>query len=296
MASITLAEASKLGLDDLVSGVIENIVTVNPIYQVLPFQDVDGNAKAYNRENALGDAEALGVGGTIAAKAAPTYTQVTTPLTTLIGDAEVNGLQQAQRIGRNGGNDLVAQNIASKAKSVSRLWQNLMINGDTGNAGEFDGLDKIVADGGSQSVDGGAAPLDLDMMDDMIGKVTAKDGAVDFIMANYADIRKYRALLRALGGTHQEQVQVGDYRMEGFAGVPIFRNDYVAAGHMYAGCFDDGSEKVGIAGLTSADNMGIHVESVGAMEARDEHIWRVKFYSAFAVYSGLSVSKLYNFA
>ena len=55
MATVTLAEASKLGLNDLQAGVVENIVTVNAMYQVLPFETILGNALAYNRENALGD-------------------------------------------------------------------------------------------------------------------------------------------------------------------------------------------------------------------------------------------------
>ena len=44
-----------------------------------------------------------GVGTTITAKAATTFTQVTSTLTTIIGDAEVNGLIQATRSGD--GND-----------------------------------------------------------------------------------------------------------------------------------------------------------------------------------------------
>ena len=97
MASVTLAESAKLSQNQLLAGVIENIVTVNPLYEVMPFMGIEGNALAYNRENALGDSQFLGVGGTITAKAAATFTAVTSSLTTLIGDAEVNGLIQATR-------------------------------------------------------------------------------------------------------------------------------------------------------------------------------------------------------
>ena len=81
MASVTLAEASKLGLNDLQAGVVENIITVNAMYQVLPFDLIYGNALAYNRENVLGDVQVLGVDGTITAKAAATYTAKTAGLT-----------------------------------------------------------------------------------------------------------------------------------------------------------------------------------------------------------------------
>lgn len=302
MASITLAEASKLGLDDLVSGVIENIVTVNDMYSFLPFQDINGNAKAYNRENALGDAQALAIGGTITAKAAASYTQVTTPLTTIIGDAEVNGLLQAQRVGANGGNDLVAAQIASKAKSVGREYQRQMVVGDTGNAGEFDGLVQLVPAGQQITATDVLSYTDLDAL---LHAVKSKGGQVDFLMMPSRTIRAKRALDRALGGTTGDQVTVNGITMEAYAGVPIFRNDYIPTDvdnsggtgtatdtYVFAGNFDDGSETVGIAGLTSAQNMGIHVEPVGAMESKDEHIWRIKFYSSFAMYSGLSVAML----
>ena len=85
MASVTLAESAKLCQDDLIAGVIETVVTVNPLYDIFPFMEIDGNALAYNRENALGDVQFLGVGGTITAKAAANFTSVTSALTKIIG-------------------------------------------------------------------------------------------------------------------------------------------------------------------------------------------------------------------
>src|SRR3990172_7623472 len=111
MASVTLAESAKLALNELVAGVIENIITVNQMFAVLPFDGIEGNALAYNRENALDGAGVAGVGTvyddstdpnpipgeTAGIKAAATFTQVTASLTTIVGDAEVNGLIQATR-------------------------------------------------------------------------------------------------------------------------------------------------------------------------------------------------------
>ena len=127
MASVTLAESAKLAQDELVAGVIENVITVNEMFELLPFDGIDGNALAYNRENVLGDVQMAGVGTTITAKAAATFTNVTSTLTTIIGDAEVNGLIQATRSGD--GNDQKAVQIASKAKSCGRKYQDQLING-----------------------------------------------------------------------------------------------------------------------------------------------------------------------
>jgi len=306
MASVTLAEASKLGLDDLVTGVIENIVTTNPIYNVMPFRDIDGNSLAYNREKLLGDSQALSIGGTITAKTAATFKAKTTGLTTLIGDAEVNGLIQAQRVG----GDQVAQQIASKAKSVGRLWQNLMINGNPAGSPlapeEFQGLNALIdeivteADNAQIDIDLAATAFGFDDLDNLLGQVKSKDGEIDFLMMNRTQANKLRALQRGLGGSQPEYVEVAGINMTSYAGVPVYVNDYIATagspadGNVYAGNFDDGSSKVGISGLTSTVNMGIHVQPIGALETRDEDVYRVKFYSGFACFSELGIARLKN--
>jgi hypothetical protein len=53
---------------------IENVITVNHMFELLPFDAIDGNALAYNRENVPGDVQMAGVGTTITAKAAATST------------------------------------------------------------------------------------------------------------------------------------------------------------------------------------------------------------------------------
>ena len=155
MASVTLAESAKLAQDELVAGVIENIITVNRMFDVLPFDSIEGNSLAYNRENVLGDVIMAGVGTTFsgagAGKGAATFTKVNSNLTTIMGDAEVNGLIQATRSGD--GNDQTAVQIASKAKSAGRKYQDQLING-TGAGNEFAGLIQLCA--GSQKATTGA--------------------------------------------------------------------------------------------------------------------------------------------
>lgn len=87
MSSVLLAQAKKLGVDQLVQGVIEEIVTVDAVYSLLPFQPIAGNALTYNRELTLGDVQNLAIDESITAKTQATYTQVTSTLTTILGDA-----------------------------------------------------------------------------------------------------------------------------------------------------------------------------------------------------------------
>lgn len=300
MASVTLAESAKLALNDLVAGVIENVVTVNHFFQVLPFDGIDGNALAYNRENVLGDAEVYGIDDTILAKNPATFTNVTSSLTTIIGDAEVNGLIQATRSGD--GNDQEAIQIASKAKSVGRKYQDMLVNG-TGAGNQFSGLlglvdsSKIIYQD-TAGVDTNGGNLSFEKLDALIDLVTDKDGNVDYLMMPARTLRSYYALLRALGGA-----SIGDTVtlpsgtvVPAYRGIPIFRNDWLPTNQVrgssgavcttvLAGTLDDGSRTHGIAGLSASNAAGVMVEPVGISETKDNTITRVKFYCGLALFS-----------
>lgn len=294
MASITLAESAKLAQDELVAGVIENIITVNKMFEMLPFDPIEGNALAYNRENVLGDVDVEGVGDTVGSKAAATFTQVTSGLTTVIGDAEVNGLIQATRSGD--GNDQTAVQIASKAKSAGRKYQDMLING-TGASNQFNGLINLCAS--SQKVDTGVngGALSFPFMDEMADLVLDKDGAVDYYTMHARTIRSFKALLRGLGGASINEVLTlpSGAKVPVYNDIPVFRNDWIpinqvkgggsAQTTIFAGTFDDGSRTHGIAGLTAARMSGISVVDVGESESKDERIWRVKWYCGLALFS-----------
>jgi hypothetical protein len=315
MASVTLAESAKLAQDELVAGVIENVITVNRMFEVLPFDGIDGNALAYNRENALGGivaaqvgadltadlgAGALGEGGGAGyAKAAATFTQVTSTLTSILGDAEVNGLIQATRSGD--GNDQTATQIASKSKHAGRKYQDMFING-SGAGAEFQGLLNLCA--ASQTVDTGVSgtPLSFAILDELMDLVTDKDGQVDYFTMPARTLRAYMALLRGLGGASISDVVTlpSGAQVPGYRQVPIFRNDYIPTDQtkgasvdtttIFAGTFDDGSRQQGIAGLTAEKMAGVSVVDVGESETKDERIWRVKWYSGLALFSEKGLS------
>ena len=300
MASVTLAESAKLSQNDLVAGVIENVVTVNPIYQFMPFDSIVGNALAYNRENALGDVQTLGVGDTITAKAAATFTPVTALLKTIIGDAEVDHFIETTRSNIN---DQKAVQIASKAKSVGRKYQELFVNGnDSTDTNAFDGLLLMASSGQKTTPSADGDNLSFEIMDRLMDLVKAKDGQVDFIMMPSRTLRSYFTLLRALGGAGiGETISLpGGGVIPAYRGVPLFRNDYIPTNQtqgatltctsLIAGCWDDGSRKVGITGLTSETNSGIFVTDVGEAESKNELITRIRFYCGLAVFSDLALA------
>lgn len=294
MASVTLAESAKLAQDELIAGVIENVITVNKLFEILPFDGIGGNALAYNRENALGDVDVEGVGDVIGGKAAATFTQVTSSLTTVIGDAEVNGLIQATR--SSDGNDQTAVQIASKAKSAGRKFQDMLING-TGAANQFNGLINLCVAGQHATTGANGGALSFDFLDEMLDLVIDKDGQVDYITMHARTLRSYFALLRGLGGASiSDTVQLpSGAEVPAYRGVPIFRNDWIPINQVkgtgsnqttiFAGTLDDGSRQHGIAGLTAENMAGINVVDVGESETKDERIWRVKWYCGLALFS-----------
>jgi hypothetical protein len=299
MASVTLGESAKLAQDQLISGLIESIVTVNHMFQLLPFDGIDGNALAYNRENALGDVQSAGVGDTITAKNAATFTQVTSSLTKIIGDAEVDGLIQATRSALN---DQVGIQIASKAKAAGRSYQDQLING-TGADDEFNGLINLVAGTQKATTATDGSSLSFTIMDEMLDLVVAKDGDVDYMVMPARTIRSYKVLLRALGGVTMQEVYElpSGKNVPAYSGVPILRNDWIPVDQVkggsgavcttiFAGVFDDGDMKTGLMGLTARNAYGLHVVDVGEAEAKDEHIWRVKWYCGLALFSELGLS------
>lgn len=303
MATVTLVESAKLAQDQLIAGVIENVVTVNEIYQMMPFQGISGNALGYNRENALGDVQTLAVGGTVTAKAAATFTYVTSSLTTIIGDAEVNGLIQATR---SDDNDQTATQIGSKAKSAGRKYQDQMVNGD-GTGANMAGLLTLCSAGQKFFAGNGAAngaALSFDDLDALIDLVTDKDGQVDYLMMNGRTRRSYLALLRALGGTSPGDIYTmpSGKTLPAYRGIPIFRNDWIPinqtrgtatnATTVFAGTFDDGSQTHGISGLTAENFAGIKVKDVGEKEDADERIHRVVWYCGLALFSEKGLAAL----
>lgn len=301
MAGITLAQAKLYGLDDLGSAVADTFVTVNPIFSVMPFNPVFGNAYAYNRELAQPSVGLTTVDGSIT-ESNGTVSQVSVALTTIALQSRVNGLIAAQGVGANAGYSPAAAAVASASKKVAMEYQRLMAVGDSANANEFDGITKLMADSAfsGQLIDKSSddAALTLDLIDDLMALVTVGEGK--FLMGDYRVENKIRSLLRALGGANITESRDGGPTM--FNGIPFFRNDYLAtdvdgvtAGNqrwVICGTFDDGTRTAGIAGLLAAGAPGLVVEAPQVSETKDDLIYRVKMYGGFAVHSVKSLAAL----
>ena len=306
----TLAEAVKLINNEIVRGVAEDIIDLNPWFALLAMDAMTGQAVTVNRENAIGDSQTLAVGGTITAKAAATFdNSASFSPTTIIGDAELNGLQVATS--GSAGVDQVATEISSKAKSVGRTFQAGIATG-TGSPPAINSMHSLVDSGQFTGASAGQA-IGFALMDELFDLVKTKDGTVDWAQMPARTVRAYKALLRALGGTPGDWILNVPYAngrertVITYEGTPIFKNEYLsivetangaaltggALASVWAGVWDDGTRKVGVAAIYPAGTpVGIAVQPVGAMEAQDASIYRVKQYTNFAVYNRKGLARL----
>ena len=205
--------------------------------------------------------------------------------------------------------DQLAIEISSKAKSVGRLLQAGIATG-TGVSPNMNGLPVLVDATQFTAASAGQA-ISFTLLDSLLDLVKAKDGQVDWIMMPSRTLRAYKALVRALGGVNEVMTFTmpnGTTRnVSVYEGIPIFQNDYLSVAEtangaaiaggaltsVYAGCFDDGSQKVGVSMIHPSGTVaGIAVEQVGVAETKDETIVRVKSYSNFASFNRRGIARL----
>jgi HK97 family phage major capsid protein len=290
--ALTLAEGAKLSNDVLVEGVVESVINDSPILQRLPFIEIVGNGLTYNRENAAPTAAFYAVGETWA-EDTPTFTQVTTSLSILGGDADVDNYLARTR---NNVQDLEAAVVELKAKAVQRKFDDTVVNGDTGSDTEaFDGVDVLCTAGQTVSMGTNGAQLTLARLDETIDKV--RGGKPDALLMSRRTRRELNALARAAGSGVVENEQDEFGRMVSYYdGVPIGVNDYIAdtqtqgtssdASSIYALQYGEG----GLVGLTGPGGLG--VERVGSLETKDATRVRVKWYVSLALFNELKLSRL----
>jgi len=300
---MTLAEFIKRTRDKLVAGVAEEILTTNPWFLICPWNSYAGSGITTNREKVLGDADFYGLGDTITSKTPSEVEPVLFRSTRVIGDAELDGLQVAESASDI--NDLRAMEVASKSKSIGRKIQLGMATGD-GADPNYNSLHSMIDSG--QYVTGGSGNI-FDYLDALTQRVLSKDGLVDWIQLPGSQALKMRTAYRALGGVPMMEVQSGGrtFQVMEFNGIPCFTNNWLSTtetpgggdltggdlSSIYAGNFDDGSYKTGVALIhPQATPAGISVEAIGKMETKDQEIYRVKSYSNFASFNKIGVARL----
>jgi hypothetical protein len=290
--------ADMLSNNDLVAGVIDEIIFRDDLFAVLPFVGTNGKAYVYNRENTLGGVDFLSPNDTTNESAA-TFTEVTTVLRILAGDVDIDKFLQTVESDTN---DQMAIQIAKKAKAIAMAFRQQMATGDSSvNAKGFDGLPVLATQaGGTQTISAGANgnPLTLTMLDELVDSVP---NGPDVIVMRRGTIRAFRALLRATYGTDAVMQQLENFGrpMLTHNGIPVIMNEYLSGAETAGTNANTCSvyalrlnEQDGLHGLFGGPDAGFVVENIGTVQNKDATRIRVKWYCGLALKSTRSIGRL----
>ncbi|MBF6599522.1 MAG: phage major capsid protein [Dehalococcoidia bacterium] len=289
--TLTLAEAAKLSNDVVVQGVIETVIQDSPILQALPFIEITGNGLTYNRENAAATASFFSVGDTWV-ESTSTFTQITTSLTIVGGDADIDNYLLTTRSNIQ---DLQSAVIRLKAKAVRQKFEDTFVNGDAAvDAKSFDGIDKMTAGGQIATMGANGATPTMAKFDELIDLV--KGGPPDLLLMSKRTRRSLNTLARGVNSFLQTERDAFGQMVQFYDGIPIGVSDYISdaktvgtsadCSTVYALQFGEGA----LAGLTAPG--GLQVETIGSLETKDATRTRVKWYVATALFNTLKVAKL----
>lgn len=303
--AISLAESAKLSQNQLRRGVIEAIVEDAPLLQLLPFEEVAGNAYAYTRENALPGAAFRTVNAAYS-ESTGTFDQKIVPLAILGGDAAVD-----RYISQTRSNDIADQRAVQtrlKAKAVAREFQKAFITGVVGS-NHFDGLNAFLASTdqeiaaatngmsvvGSNDNDRHAF---LDKLDETISRVPN----AGIILCNAQILSKFRASARRLSIYDETKDDYGKI-ISTYNGIPVVNIGNDASGNAILPQTETQgssnatssvyvvnlSEENGVVGLT---NGGVQVYDLGETDAKPQFVTRIEFYCAIAPLAANSAARL----
>jgi len=297
--ALTLVEASKLYAGDpLRSAIIELYARSSDILQVLPFDDIQGNAYRYNREQTL---PGIGFRGVNEAYTESTgiLNPITEPLVIAGGDLDVDKF-----ILDTMGENQRSVHEAMKVKALALKWTETFIKGDQATEPrEFDGLQ--VRCTGNQLISAGAtaggAALSLAMLDKLIDQVNDPQ----YLIMNKTMRRRLSAAARltTVGGYITYTLDAFGRQVTRYNDLPILIADEDNEGNQILPFTEAASSggstacsiycvSFGEGKLTGLQNGGIDVRDLGEIQTKPCMRTRVEWYNGIAVFHGKSAARL----
>ena len=308
--ALTLAQAAVLSTDDLQRGVIETFImpAQSVVLDRIPFEEINGNAFAWNEELALPGVEFRAVNAAYT-ESTGTFQQQSVSLVILGGDADVDRF-----IAQTRGNlmDQRAAQTALKTKALTYKFQDTFINGDTAvDANSFNGLKKLIPAGQTlaAATNGlavlGASESDqhafLDKLDQLISMVPG----AEVLYMNASIMARLKSSARRLTIYDQTRDTFGNLiatyngielrdignKADGTAIIPQTETQGTSsvASSIYAVRFGSSLEDGGVTGLT---NGGVQVYDLGELDTKPVYRTRIEFYTGMALFSSLGAARL----
>jgi hypothetical protein len=300
--AVTLAQSAAICQDTMVKGIIQELIKAEPVFQKLPFQEIVGNALAFNREDEanMPSVEWRSVNG-LWTESTGGFTPVTYGLKILGGDCDVDNFIRKTR---SNVNDQMAVQVKLKTKVMAHQFADTLVYGVSSNSNEFDGLHQMLTPLTGQQIHAGSGttggPLTTALMDQLLDLVIAGDA--DFILMNKAIRRRLSAYLRTVGSYQTERTEYGNYWVM-WQEVPILVSDFLLqtetiSGGAYAtktggSCSSVFAVHLGEGdGLCGIQNGGIETEVWERLEQKDASRTRIKWYPGLALYATKAIARI----
>lgn len=289
-------EADKMSNNQLVAGLIEEVITVNEMFGILPFVQTNGKAYVYHRENVMPTVDFLDPNDVVN-EGAGTYTEIVTKLRIMAGDVDVDKFLNETESDSNG---QLATALALKVKAMARQFQDTSVNGDSSvNTKSFDGMKVLCTSDQTINIAANGGALTLTAMDQLIDQVPNRP---DFLVMRAGTRRAYVALVRSAGGNTASMIQHPNFDNPILChnGVPILVNNWLpgnevlgSSGAATASVYAvRANEADGLHGLYGGSDAGMRVEAIGTVQNKDAIRTRVKWYCGMALKSTKSLARL----
>lgn len=128
MASLSLQEAAKLSNNEVVEGIVEDIISQDNWFQYIPFVQLNGLSHTFQREAGLASVDFAGIGQDLTGgeyRDGATFENVNVGLAAIMGEILIPSQIDDQMSDIN---DQLQVQVSSKAKAFSRFFMNAIIN------------------------------------------------------------------------------------------------------------------------------------------------------------------------
>lgn len=290
--ALTLVEAQKLSTDTLQAGVIETIVRESSVLQMLPFQEIVGNAYSYNVEKALPTVDFRSVNEAYTASEAQ-FEVRSESLVILGGDVELDRfiIQTLSNV-----NDQMAIQIAEKAKAMANTYTKNFFKGSKAvDSKAFDGLDVRLA--GTEQEITSAATTDEGILGELNELMDAVRGGADALYMTKRTRRKLLAIMQKSQHYVENGTDAFGKPVNMYGGVPIMTveedvlpTDVTDPANPKADVY---AVKFGaythVAGL---QNGGVSIRRLGESSGKPAEITRIEWYCGLAMFNPYSAARL----
>ncbi|MCT2177425.1 hypothetical protein M3F63_07050 [Brachybacterium muris] len=295
--AVTLAQAAALEADPVRRGALEEAVNVSLVWDRLPFENIQGNSFAYDKDKVLPGTGFRTVNEAYV-ESTGVINQDTERLVILGGDADVD--QFIEKTMQSSRGVLMADQVRMKLESAQATYVDAMFNGDVSvDPKGFDGLRKRLV--GSQVIDS-EAPANsegfLDELDELFGSVA---GGPDVVYGPSQAIARLKSLGRKIGGADYINSEITGKREFTWNGVPfidpgehwsgrkILGYDTANGGDLYAVKFATG---LGVSGVMGITNGGLNAYFLGELQEKPAIRTRIDFYTGLVVQGGKAAARL----